>query len=64
MEDKKKNEGINDKELEQVAGGFIPGKDWYQDEQGNWVVDRYGIEVVHNGDPEDRFKNGDYMLLP
>ncbi len=63
MEDKKKNEVINAKELEQVAGGGR-GERWYKDEQGNWVVDRYGIEVVHNGDPEDRFKNGDYMLLP
>ncbi len=64
MEDKKKNEGINDKELEQVAGGFIPGKDWYQDEQGNWVEERDGLKVIHIVDPRRKFDDDDSMFLP
>ncbi len=64
MEDKKKNEVINDKELEQVAGGFIPGKDWYQDEQGNWVEERDGLKVIHIVDPRRKFDDDDSMFLP
>ena len=61
MEDKKKNEVINAKELEQVAGGFIPGENWYQDEQGNWVEVCDGIKVVRNDiDPKRRY---DYEVL-
>ena len=61
MEDKKKNEVINDKELEQVAGGFIPGKGWYQDEQGNWIEERDGIKLVHIVDPTRRFDNDGWL---
>ena len=61
MEDKKKNEVINAKELEQVAGGLTPFKGRFQDEQGNWVEERDGIKLIHNDiDPKRRY---DYEVL-
>lgn len=59
MEDKKKNEVINAKELEQVAGGLTPFKGRFQDEQGNWVEESDGIKVAHILDIRRKFDNDD-----